>query len=77
MEQNKYKGFKEFIKALTRKWDAKDLVAEIYNLFQDYVISEDQEEELYNLVDPEDEENSPGELWFSGHGCSEMYDYLR
>lgn len=77
MEQTKFEGLKEFTKGLIGKYSIKDLVAEVYNLYQDYLVNEDQETELYSLVDPEDKENSPAELWYDGYGCVEMYDYLR
>lgn len=77
MEAEKFDGLKSFVKSLIGKYDIKDLVAEVHNLYQEYLISEDQEVELYELVDPEDKENNPCELWFGGHGCTELWDYLR
>lgn len=78
MELVKFEGLKGFIKDnLIGKWSIKDLVAEVYNLFQDYLISGHQEMELYNLVDPQNEEWNPAELWYSEkqYGCYEMYDF--
>lgn len=39
----------------------KQIIACIYELFQDSMISEAQEEELYKLADPEEQFNSPSE----------------
>ncbi len=75
MEQKQFESLKKKAKELTKKYSIKDLVAEVYNIFQDYLISEDQETELYYIVDPEEKENSPAELWFNDYGCAELYDY--
>lgn len=77
MEQAKFEKLKEFIIGLLGKYDVKDLVAEVHNLFQEYLISESQEEELYKLVDPDDKENSPAELWYAEHGCLPIWNYVQ
>lgn len=76
METDRFDKLKQKTLELKRKYSIKDLVAEIYNIFQDYLISEKQEEELYSIVDPEEKENSPAELWFKDYGCAELYDFL-
>ena len=53
------------------------MVAEVHNLYQEYLISEDQETELYNLVDPEEKENDPADYWYGGYGCLEIWNYLQ
>ena len=76
MNKKGFKELKQFVKALTVTYSIKDLVAEIYNLFQDYLINQNQEEELYSIVDPDNTENCPGDLWFTDqYGCFELYDY--
>lgn len=50
-------------KKLKENYSIPYLVGCVYDLFQDYLISEEQEEELYNLVDPEELYNSPSEYW--------------
>ena len=70
MEQNKYERLKNFIKGkLIRKDEVeiKGLLSEIFNMWNMYCISGDQEEELYNLVDPEEKYNSPADYWFEGN----------
>ena len=39
------------------------LIGCIYGLFQDYLISEEQELELYAIVDPKDEFNEVSKYW--------------
>ena len=77
MEQEKFEELKEFIKQILDKYNLKDLVAEVHNLYQDYLINEKQENELYELVDPDDKENSPAELWYAGYGCLEIWNYVQ
>lgn len=76
MEQIQFENLKRKVLELKCKYSIKDLVAEVHNLFQDYLISEEQEAELYSIVDPEEKENSPAELWFNDYGCAELYDFL-
>ena len=76
MESKAYETLRDYVKKLISEYSIKDLVAEVHNLFQDYLISEEQEEDLYKLVDPEDIETSPAELWYSGdYGCADLYDF--
>lgn len=77
MELDKFNNLIQFTKEkLIRKWSVKDLVAEVFNLYNDYLISMDQEMELYRLVDPADEEDNPAELWYNDYGCTEMFDFV-
>ena len=76
MEKEKFEALKRFIPSLIGKWSVKNLVAEVHNLYQDYLINEEQEDELYKLVDPEDKEDSPAELWFNDYGCAELWDFV-
>ena len=69
MSKSKFDELKGFIKGRMIKGDefeAKGLLAEIYCLFQEDIISEDQEEELYNLVDPDNKYHAPADYWYSG-----------
>ena len=76
MDKISYKKLKKFIKDISQTYSIKDMVAEIYNLYQEYLINETQEEELYNLVDPNNLEVCPADLWFSdSYGCVELYEY--
>lgn len=58
-------------------WFVKDILAEIYNLWQDYMLSDEQESELYKLVDPDDEYDSPGEYWWHDHGCLPIWQSVQ
>lgn len=44
-------------------WEIPKLVACVYDLFQDYIISERQEIELYNFVDKDERYNDVGSYW--------------
>ena len=50
----------------------KYIIGCIYGLYEDYVISEEQELELYQLVDPQDEYNEPSEYWWVIDGDNEL-----
>lgn len=58
-------------------WDVKDVLAEIYRIFQRYLLSEEQEEELYNIADPEELFNSPGEYYRSGAECLPLWNFVK
>lgn len=72
----KYEKLKQIIPDITKKYGIKNVVAEIYNLYQDYLINEEQEEELYIFADPDGLYNSPSEYWFDDYGCLEMYKLM-
>lgn len=60
----------------------KGLLAGIYSLFQDYNISQNQEEELYAIADPADKYNTPAEYYLEDGGlkyedeCDRMLAFL-
>ena len=74
--REEYEKLKCFIKTLIGKYDTKDLVAEVYNLFQFHRISENQEMKLYKLVDPVDKVSNPAKLWWEEHRCLEIWNYV-
>lgn len=75
METERYERVKNKVKEMRETgWHIKDLVAEVYNLFQDYLISEEQEEELYAIADPEEKYNSPAEYWYKDYGCLPIWE---
>ena len=55
----------------------KDMLAEIHNLFQEYMISPTQEEELYQIADPDDLYNSPSEYWYDDYGCLPIWQCVQ
>lgn len=72
MEAGGYARLKAHYAEIANAVDAdytRGLLAGIYGLFQDYSISEEQEAELYGIVDPGELYNSPAEYWRDG-----MYD---
>lgn len=76
MKKKAFVRLKKKVKELMKEYSIRDMVAEVYNLYQEYLINEYQEEELYRIVDPEDIESSPSELWYSdGYGCAPLYDF--
>ncbi len=76
MDANKFENLKAFIKTLIGKYSVQDLVIEVHNLYQEWLISENQEVELYYIVDPDDEIDNPSELWYNTDGgCKELYTY--
>lgn len=44
-------------------WEVPKMVACIYDLFQDYLISETQEQVLYAIADPFEEFNECSDYW--------------
>ena len=42
----------------------EEKVVYVYELWNNYRIDEDEEEELYRYVDPEEKVNNPGDLWW-------------
>jgi hypothetical protein len=77
MPIEKYDKLKAYIIAIKDSYSIEDLVAEVHNLYQDYMISEAQELELYNLVDPEDQVDSPAELWYNDYGCVNLWQFAQ
>lgn len=60
-------GIKEEINRLKNEINPYTILAYIYDLFQQYLISEDIESELYVYIDPKNEYNScsPAEVWWN------------
>ena len=50
----------------------KYIIGCIYGLYEDYVISEEQESELYQFVDPREEYNEPSDYWQAIDGDNEL-----
>ena len=44
-------------------WEISKMVACIYDLFQEYIISETQEQILYQIADPFEDYNECGDYW--------------
>lgn len=51
------------IQLLLYKVDIPTVVAYIYDLYEEYLISDEQESILYKLADPDEEYNTPSEYW--------------
>lgn len=78
METEKYKVLKQAVKdCIKNGWDIRDVLAEIYNIYQEYLISEEQESKLYELADPKELYNSPQEYWYNGRGCLPLWECLQ
>ena len=58
-------GIKEEINQLKMETDIYTILAYVYDLFQNYYIPENIEDELYGYIDPKDIYNdySPAEIW--------------
>lgn len=71
-----YTQIEEKIKELiANNYYRRDLQAEVHNLWQEYLISEEQELKLYILVDAESD--SPAEDWYNGYGCVELWEFVQ
>lgn len=73
---SKYEKLKKIIPDMVKKYGIKNVVAEIHNLYQEYIINEEQEEELYILADPNGLYNSPAEYWFGDCGCVDIWQLM-
>ena len=62
---------KELLSAGT---EIKNMVGFVYDLFQEYLISEEQEDELYLLVDPKEEFNECGDYWYEYVGKNPLLE---
>lgn len=75
INEDAYKQIEEKIKQLlAENYSRQDLQAEVHNLWQEYIISEEQELKLYILIDAD--EDSPAEDWDAGHGCVELWEFV-
>ena len=63
LPMDKFEGLKRYIKELQSKYDIPYLVGCIYDLFQEYILSEEQERELYEIVDPKERFNECSKYW--------------
>ena len=64
LEQSKFEGVKAKILELRANGtEIPKLVAYVHDLWQDYIISDDQESELYWAADPEVKYNDVSEYW--------------
>lgn len=77
MHQEKFDKLKQFIqdRASPNEETIKNLLAEVYNLYQEYLISPNQEKELYDIVDPEEKYNFPADYWYEDFGDSEVFAF--
>ncbi len=76
--REKFNGIKGILKDLIRmNWATDKLVACVYDLYQEYIISEDQESELYDLVDPEEKFNDCHNYWHEMDYDNPLLEYLR
>lgn len=57
--------------------DIKYMIACIHDLYQDYIISEDQEMELYEIVDPEEKYNDVWDYWNEMNEPNGLMELLR
>lgn len=53
------------LKEIKGKYSIEELVVFIYDCFQEYMISEKEEEKLYRIADPNNEVECPADLWFT------------
>ena len=66
LEESKYKAIKFMLMDLKVKgWDISRLVACIYDLWMDYILSDEQEAELYRIADPLEKYNSCYDYWYN------------
>lgn len=78
MDPDQFEKLKSFIKQLMDKWSIEDLLAEVYNLYQENIIGQRQEEELYRIIDPNNKsDKGSAELWYDSHGCVELWEYVQ
>lgn len=55
-----------------------DMLGWIYGLYDEYSLSEEQEEELYSFVDPDDEYNeAPHDYWYEWVGENPLAKYVK
>lgn len=75
MDNEKFERLKRFVVKCKEKWYTKDIVAEIHNLWQEYLISDEQEMELYEVADPDEEFNEPADYWYDDCGCLPIWEF--
>lgn len=75
MNKAKYEAVKAKIRECRESgWSIKDMVAEVHNLWQEYLITDEQETELYAIANPFEEYNEPAEYWFADYGCLPIWE---
>ena len=78
MRQAKYEVLKAKVEEIKNSgWEPKEVLAEIYNLFQESMISPAQEDELYRIADPEEKYNEVADYWFDGLGCLPIWECVQ
>lgn len=64
LDEEKYQLVVQRLREMIKTgWSKPCMVACIYDLFQNYIIDEDQERDLYYMADPDDEYNNCSEYW--------------
>lgn len=58
------------------EYSVKQKVIWIHDLYQEYEITEKEEDELYAYVDPDDTIQNPAELWFDDDSVNELENAL-
>ena len=58
-------------------WEVPKMVACIYDLFQEYIISETQEQILYQIADPFEDYNECSEYWYEMDYDNPLLQILR
>ena len=75
LEPSKYEGVKRKLSELDM--DIPSKLACIYDLWQERVLSDEQEEELYALVDPEEKYNNVYDYWYYMDFDNPLWEILR
>ena len=63
LDEVKFYQIRAAVQLLLYNVDVRTILAYIYELYQDYLISDTQEEILYKIADLDDEFNSPSEYF--------------
>lgn len=78
LSRDKMNGIKNILRnCMSEGRDIKELLAWIYDLYQEYVLSDEQEEKLYEFVDPNETFNDVVEYWRDYDGNNLLLMYLR
>ena len=67
---------KEELKSMMTMYPVEICLACIYDLFQNYDISEELEVELYGMADPEDEFNNVHDYWYDYDGVNPLAEVM-
>lgn len=64
LEQSKFEGVKaKILKLKANGTEIPKLVAYVHDLWQDYILSDEQEAELFEAADPEEKYNDVYDYW--------------